>query len=165
MPQIFVNLLSLQSLKNFKHEILEKLVPKAILQVESVNIIKIWILILVHCTCSVLYKTVEGLVTTQLLLCHGGKNCQNWVKILNSIFTYLIFLPGCQIVWHLHDTRRKDFCFVIMLILFFFPVCKTFQSCFASPLVYPPSIFWEHVKIIYYMYLPILVTAYKEQKK
>lgn len=121
MPQIFVNLLSLQSLKNFKYEILEKLVPKAILQVESVNIIKIWILILVHCTCTVLYKTVEGLVTTQLLLCHGGKNCQNWVKILNSIFTYLIFLPWCQIVWHLHDIRRKDFCFVIMLILFFSP--------------------------------------------
>lgn len=124
MPQIFVNLLSLQSLKNFKYEILEKLVPKAILQVESVNIIKIWILILVHCTCTVLYKIVEGLVTTQLLLCHGGKNCQNWVKILNSIFTYLIFLPWCQIVWHLHDIRRKDFCFVIMLILFFFPACK-----------------------------------------
>lgn len=40
MPQIFVNLLSLQSLKNFKYRILEKLVPKAILQVSSVNIIK-----------------------------------------------------------------------------------------------------------------------------
>lgn len=48
---------------------------------------------------------------------------------------------------------------------FFFPRPQTFQSCFASPLVYPPSIFWEHVKIIYYMYLPILVTANIKKKK
>lgn len=47
----------------------------------------------------------------------------------------------------------------------FFPRPQTFQSCFASPLVYPPSIFWEHVKIIYYMYLPILVTVNIEKKK